>query len=1101
MRIADLHSFLRDFQQLNEANLINLDQKYNGVSVSAFLDPFMANVGEKDRAAFKKKLAKLIVNDEKYHKPVTKLADNAPEWAHKALEAGQLVQFVPDAALEGAIEHISHYVAALEQDAQGPDGNKSAVANRELAGIPKAENLALLSQKSNEYFVRGSKKTGNSIEGTTHIYDGEAGYSWYRLDTLDAYKREGKVLQNCIGTHWTPTRADRIYAMKNSQGETVVAVRTNENNEIQEVKGKNNRPPVPRYMPAVAELINHMHWKVEGYGMRDLHATGYTFHEGVLYSKSDAIEKFVKTTPIANEGGYTIDELSAQGLDRTAAGFLLGFGYESDHAYSIKQNKMILATVSAHGGSADRLSLSPGVANDVDAVNGPIVTLLRTLFKQKKLTSISGEVRSSLKNAGIAFNQATGSMEPLASMKKVEGHDKVGQMSSVDGDNAKYVGKIIQHWLDTSNQTPEWLDDIKEAHFQPMEGGDYSEGYRDDVRRKLPVQVGVVHQDDTMSFFTVNVDRDSHNVTIDADDFGSRRKGANSWQRNDTDDRSIDAWINLANQKHLDLPATFQITHGVVSNNVGYERLQLSKIKTNSTDHSQTYDVSNYEGVDRLAALMAIAKSAGTDKAKTKSFMASLFYEINSNAKNKYSIPTDQPNSIDMSKVSEWVRQQFGGVMPDKVVNVKVIAAGETKSMNLYVSGNKVVRLSEDNNKTTAKNITRHEAYAASMDKTLKDLKLVVDPASMSAQELSVVNGNVVTQHSEVAKAREEADAKVPFKTIRFEDGVIAKRAPARDVVDFYSTHGGRHGNGYNPGVAGVPSGPVYELQRDGETFAMFSIQGRTVGNVLAHNKVSKKQPSKLTSGRVLPNQQTSNAAIMPYVRAISAKMQHALQEFDVPPAKPGGLPHRLLKFLSRQTAPVARSVAWRGAGASPAGMSGWESTGTVPADRRLSDAGFIDMEKDGRKYQISITERGKKALAALNLTSKVALTPSRSSAKLADDQDTEVKKKVEPAAAPAARPATPAPAAAAPRAADAGGGGAGSKAERAQRLWDADVAATGVPGRAAFIAKLVAQVGMTPAGAATYYYNIKKKHAERGAAGAAPANESFTFIDYLLLG
>lgn len=1092
MRIADLHSFLLESQQLNEANLINLDQKYNGVSVSAFLDPYVANVGEKDRAAFKKKLAKLIVNDEKYHKPVTKLADNAPEWAQKALEAGQLVQFVPDAPLEGAIEHISHYVAALEQDAAGQDPNKAAVATRELAGISKAENLALLSQKSNEYFVRGSKKTGNSIEGTTHIYDGQAGYSWYRLDTLDAYKREGKVLQNCIGTHWTPTRADRIYAMKNSQGETVVAVRTNENNEIQEVKGKNNKPPVPRYMPAVAELINHMHWKVQGYGMNDLHAAGYTFHEGILYSKSDAIEKFVKTQDIANEGGYIISQLSAGGLAKESANFLLGLGWSSDRSYSVKQNKMVLATLAAQGTVGDKLSTSPGVAADTDPVNGPVATMLRTLFQMKKLTELTGEVKNQLRNSGIAVNQRTGQMEPIASMKNVPGHDKMGQMGSVTGDQAKYVGKIIQNWLDTSNQTPEWLDDIKEAHFQPMEGGDWTEGYREDARRKLPVQVAVVHQDDTMTFFTVNVDRESHHVSIDANEFGSRRAPGNSWTRN-MDDRSIDKWIDLANQKNLDLPAVFQIANGVVSNNTGYERLQVSKIKTNTTDHSQTFDLSNYQGVDRLAAMMSIAKSAGSDQAKSKSFMTGLFQIINA-GKDKYSSPNDAPGSIDMSKVNDWVKTEFGGRLPDKIVNVKVVASGETKSMNLYVSGNKVVRLSESTGKTPAKNVARHEAYAASMDKTLKDLKLVVDPTAMSNQELSFVNGNVVTKHSELAATREEADKKSPFKTIRFEDGVVAKRAPARDVVDFYSTKTSRFSSAR--GVEGVPDGPVYELVRDGEVFGMFSIKGNVVQDLLAHNKVTRNQASTITSGRNLPSNPTSNASLMPYVRAISEKMKHGIREQPVADAKPNNMAHKLLRFLSRQTAPVARSVAWRGAGASPAGMSGWDSTSTVPNDRKLADAGFVNMEKDGRKYLISITERGKKALSALNLGSRVSLTPPKNAAKLAVNQDDEVKKPVAtPAAAPAARPAAqPAPAANA-----AAGLGGGSKAERAQRLWDREVAATGVPSRASFISKLQTEVGMTPAGAATYYHNIKTKHAR--AAGAAPANESFTFIDFLVLG
>jgi hypothetical protein len=150
-------------------------------------------------------------------------------------------------------------------------------------------------------------------------------------------------------------------------------------------------------------------------------------------------------------------------------------------------------------------------------------------------------------------------------------------------------------------------------------------------------------------------------------------------------------------------------------------------------------------------------------------------------------------------------------------------------------------------------------------------------------------------------------------------------------------------------------------------------------------------------------------------------------------------------------------------------------------------------MEKNGRSYMLSITPKGKTALADLLPRGYLNLQHVLPEQKILPD-DVEFKKP-EPEAA-VARPATArAPAAVAP-AGTATDLGNGSKADRAQRLWDRLVAATGVPARATFIQALINQVGMTPAGAGTYHANIKSKYMrQQGALG-----EGFSFIDFLFL-
>jgi hypothetical protein len=230
----------------------------------------------------------------------------------------------------------------------------------------------------------------------------------------------------------------------------------------------------------------------------------------------------------------------------------------------------------------------------------------------------------------------------------------------------------------------------------------------------------------------------------------------------------------------------------------------------------------------------------------------------------------------------------------------------------------------------------------------------------------------------------------------------------------------------------------------------------------------------------------------MKYVGAAAQKLGYQMAALGGSQVKADSSPVRMLRVLSKETTPQPRSVITKKAGSSVAGMSGWESN-NPPPDRKLFDAGLIKMEKNGRSYMLSITPKGKTALAGLLPRGYLNLQHVLPEQKILPD-DVEFKKP-EPEAA-VARPATArAPAAVAP-AGTATDLGNGSKADRAQRLWDRLVAATGVPARATFIQALINQVGMTPAGAGTYHANIKSKYMrQQGALG-----EGFSFIDFLFL-
>lgn len=288
---------LENAELLLEANVYNVKVPYENVSILDYLKKHTQYIGtQQGKNVFVKKLSKLLLNAPKWHHDVRQLPPDAPEWARQGLENKDLVYFKPDQELEDVVSNIAHYVAAIEQDSkQTKNEDAKVVATRELQKFPKVENLEVLQQKANEYFKRGSKKAGREISGMTEVIDAGDGFTWYELIEEQAFKREGKVLQNCIGSYYTAAKSrsenTRIFILKTPVNETVVGLRIKDH-EFQEAKGKNNKPPIAKYMPYVGKFINGFNVKV-GTNQYDLTNAGYVYIDHNLLSVPEAIKRYV----------------------------------------------------------------------------------------------------------------------------------------------------------------------------------------------------------------------------------------------------------------------------------------------------------------------------------------------------------------------------------------------------------------------------------------------------------------------------------------------------------------------------------------------------------------------------------------------------------------------------------------------------------------------------------------------------------------------------------------------------------------------------------------------------------------------------------------
>lgn len=333
---------------LYEANVLNGNQEFFGTSIEKYLTGIADSLSTPDlQKTFMKKIGRLLLNDERFLHAVHEVPDNAPDWAKRA-PPGELMYFQPTPELTDTLSNIAHYLDAVALSARSNDPDTKAFATGELNGFVKVETIDLLSSKAAAFWKRGSNKVGREVEGLKEVIAVGGGFVWYELDSNDSFVRAGKALQNCIGTHWSHAkcRAEgaHIFVLRDKAGDTVVAIRTDKNNVIQEIKGKNNKPPVEKYVPAVTSFLQTpvTSGTASSSGQHDLSNVGYVIHERKLYTFREAANKLVtKRTVIPEQNGASVVKLTDKTNDNTP---------RNDSQYGRRENNQVIKLVLKFGG-------------------------------------------------------------------------------------------------------------------------------------------------------------------------------------------------------------------------------------------------------------------------------------------------------------------------------------------------------------------------------------------------------------------------------------------------------------------------------------------------------------------------------------------------------------------------------------------------------------------------------------------------------------------------------------------------------------------------------------------------------------------------------
>jgi hypothetical protein len=234
---------MKALEFLTEANVGNLDE----------IEGLMHQYAERVQADTAKRwflttVRNYIINTPEMHRAVETLPRLAPDWMRRAFAAGDLVQAEPT---EAFIDHLDHIVDWLN----GLAPADPLIVRIDRVSVPQAIEHA--DQWTRRLARAADRRPDAGEAGVERILQFEA-LSWVKVVSPQALDREGKLMQHCVGSYASAVANGRttIYSLRDDKNDPHVTVEIKADGNVSQVKGKQNRPPVERYVPFVKVLLN-----------------------------------------------------------------------------------------------------------------------------------------------------------------------------------------------------------------------------------------------------------------------------------------------------------------------------------------------------------------------------------------------------------------------------------------------------------------------------------------------------------------------------------------------------------------------------------------------------------------------------------------------------------------------------------------------------------------------------------------------------------------------------------------------------------------------------------------------------------------------------
>jgi hypothetical protein len=907
--------------------------------------------------------------------------------------------------------------------------------------------------------------------------------------------REGKTLQNCIGRNYTFDSCKRdgtsIYIMRDRSHNSCVALRA-QKREVQEFKGKNNKPPVDRYMPAVAEFVQQM--KLNPLPAQyDFQRAGYYVEpNGGILTTDQALEKYAARKALGQtEDGNQVVQITCQQGDlfgRLISKFMsksTHYGMSSSSVHYQLQNSKghVLAAVTCRSNAKEVDDIwqageeeSGNKKDKKKAIGADLKSLINFLGQHSIIRDVDSDIKQTLPIAhSLKYDskeKRVSDLTPTQTMTYGEGEHAI-EASVYSGLDAKELGTAIINGAKSYYHKRGGAENIDRLHPQGVV--------------VLPKATVLPRHTSSKSAITSLVR--CKNGYILPYTIGNNGDVSPSHTINDGSPRDTairDAVVNIANKSQSALPLDYCQKACITKRNGQYAKMEIDPIPV--TQNMARIDLGDLSEPDKFLATSAAVVGRKSGKGWTYTNDTTGYYHRDSNpfvglrSEPKDDVVMAPKYNSDMEMAERWERlknERFGGQSPYALY---IPSNTQAVPFIVVVDEHKDI-VAIDTYHNLRGSMTGNDRSAANM--VIKYVNELIDTEKLKLSRASIrristyfaVDRDTRKLKSGVDRISGKLDAAAQDElTIRFDNGATASRMPSDQFSQWQE----------KLGISNI---------KNSEFFIVKDPQGEQVAIIAADPKKKKIAKVFTKSARENDDGALNSEAFKPS----TAKYVHAFAKAEGYTTYPTNSlfgersdEYRLLKELATRTKEDRYGKVCRAAG-----MGAWFSmdsfrNGSMTV-ARMAKQGLLTARAEGEVLYIGPTEKGKLLWSKIEsgeITSKYQIFGSLN----AEASRKEIPPPEPTPAAPEGEDEPAAPRQRAPR--EAGGE---SKAGRALAKFREMATANGgtIPVRSAFIAILRQEpFNMTPAGASTYYHNIKVKYAqEQGQLG-----EHFTFMEYLMV-
>jgi hypothetical protein len=247
-------------QLLLEHNVVNTE------AIKRYVSNFAAQChNENAREWFNVILARYLERDDQINVKMTdaNIPRNAPDWLEDALARGDdLRVFLPPTHLNTSFDHLCDYFNFLDEQKDPIMDSRDRVMK---ITVQNALN------KADEWTAQAAKKAAKTKVEGCKIVEVDGNYKWVQPETVQALHRDGAILHQCTanGVYDDQFRKGSMlfYILHDPKGQPHVCISVQKNGQLDQVKGKQNRPPIGRYAQLCARFLN----KLQPKGLDDNH--------------------------------------------------------------------------------------------------------------------------------------------------------------------------------------------------------------------------------------------------------------------------------------------------------------------------------------------------------------------------------------------------------------------------------------------------------------------------------------------------------------------------------------------------------------------------------------------------------------------------------------------------------------------------------------------------------------------------------------------------------------------------------------------------------------------------------------------------------------